>query len=83
MPIGVFIGRKEDMSPRGRLRLLKEEDGDICVTVIDKLGNVADVQFCMPGMGGGKSSKTLAALNALAMAMIEDNLADPSRAADR
>ncbi len=83
MPYGVFVARKEDMSPSGRLRLFKETDGDICVAVIDNEGNMADIQFCTVGMGGGKSGKTLAALNALALAMLEDNVAHPCRAADR
>ena len=83
MPVGQFIARKEDMSPNGRLRLFKEEDGDICVAVIDTEGNMTDVQFCVPGLGGGKSGRTLAALDALALAMAADNAEQPSRAADR
>lgn len=83
MPVGQFVARKEDMSTNGRLRLFKETDGDICVAVIDNDGNMADVQFCTVGMGGGKSGKTLAALNELALAMLEDNVAQPIRAADR
>lgn len=83
MPVEQFVTRKEDMSPNGRLRLFKEQDGDICVAVIDDAGNMADVQFCTVGVGGGKSGKTLAALNALALAMMEDNLEQPLRAADR
>lgn len=83
MPMGQFVARKEDMSPNGRMRLFKEQDGDICVAVIDNDGNMADVQFCTVGMGGGKSGKTLAALNALALAMMEDNQEQPLRAADR
>jgi hypothetical protein len=36
MPVGTFIAHKEDMSPQGRLRRLKEEDdGDICVAVLE------------------------------------------------
>lgn len=83
MPVGQFVARKEDMSPNGRLRLFKEQDGDICVAVIDNEGNMTDVQFCTVGMGGGKSGKTLAALDALALAMMEDNQEQPARAAER
>lgn len=83
MPVSQFVARKEDMSPNGRLRLFKEDDGDICVAVIDNDGVMADVQFCTVGIGGGKSGKTLAALNALALAMIEDNQEQPIRAAER
>ncbi len=83
MPVGEFVARKEDMSQEGRLRLFKEQDGDICVSVIEDDGNMAGIQFCTVGMGGGKSGKTLAALNALALAMQEDNQEQPSRAAER
>lgn len=83
MPVGQFVARKEDMSPNGRLRLFKEEDGDICVAVIDNEGQMTDIQFCVPGLGGGKSGRTLAALNALALAMLADNAEQPSRAAER
>lgn len=82
-PCNRFIVRKEDMSVSGRLRLLRQEDGDMCVAVIDDEGNEASVEFCTPGFGGGKSPKTLAALRALALAMMEDNEQDPSRAAER
>lgn len=82
-PCNQFIVRKEDMSVSGRLRLLRQEDGDMCVAVIDDDGNQASVEFCSPGMGGGKSPKTIQALRALALAMMEDNQADPTRAADR
>lgn len=83
MPVGEFVVRKEDMSVNGRLRLIKQTDGDICVTVITDEGESAGIEFCTVGMGGGKSGRTLAALNELALAMIEDNKADPSRAVSR
>jgi len=82
-PCNRFIVRKEDMSVSGRLRLLRQEDGDMCVAVIDDEGNEASIEFCTPGFGGGKSPKTLAALRALALAMMEDNEHDPSRAGER
>lgn len=83
MPVGQFVVRKEDMSQNGRLRLIKEDDGDICVAVIDGLGEMADIQFCVPGIGGGKSPRTLAALEELGLAIMDDNKADPGRAAER
>lgn len=82
-PCNRFIVRKEDMSVSGRLRLLRQEDGDMCVAVIDDEGNQAAVEFCAPVSGGGKSPKTLAALRALALAMMEDNEHDPSRSGER
>lgn len=84
MPVNEFVVRKEDMSVNGRLRLIKQTDGDICVTVITDEGESAWIEFCTVAMGGGgKSGRTIAALNELALAMIEDNKADPSRAASR
>lgn len=67
--------RFEDMSPRGRLRLLQQSDGDILVCVISDPngpdeGVSSSVEFCT---SGGKSPKTLAALLALMDAMAEDN----------
>lgn len=82
-PCNTFIARKEDMSTSGRLRLLRQDDGDMCVAIIDEEGTMASVEYCTPGTGGGKSPKTLHALRALALAMMEDNQADPSRAAER
>ena len=71
--------RFEDMSQRGRLRVLKQEDGDMCVTVIEDPrstmgGAMAGVEFCT---SGGKIPKTLAALRALMLAMAEDNADRP------
>jgi hypothetical protein len=70
-----IVERFEDMSPRGRLRLLKQDDGDILVCVLadpdgPDNGASVNVEFCT---SGGKSYKTLAALNALIDAMAADN----------
>ena len=70
-----IVERFEDMSPRGRLRLLKQSDGDILVCVLADPdgpdgGASVNVEFCT---SGGKSYKTLVALNALMEAMAEDN----------
>lgn len=69
------VERFEDMSPRGRLRLLQQSDGDILVCVVSDPngpdeGVSPSVEFCT---SGGKSPKTLAALSALMAAMAEDN----------
>lgn len=69
--------RFEDMSPRGRLRVLQQDDGDMIVCVIEDMesggccaGLTASVEFCT---SGGKSPRTRAALLALMQAMAEDN----------
>jgi len=83
VPVNAFIARREDMSRTGRLRLIKQEDGDLCVAVIDEDGHMSGVEFCVTGIGGGKSPRTVEALNQLALAIIADNLADPAGAAER
>ncbi len=70
--------RFEDMSQRGRIRLIEQDDGDVCVAVIEdpNSGNggcMACIEFCSPYAGGGKSPRTLAALKALMRAIAEDN----------
>lgn len=77
LPADVPVFRHEDMSPSGRLQLLLQPDGDILVTVMadDGSGSICDmatVEFCSPGMGGGQSRRTHAALRELMRAMIED-----------
>ena len=71
--------RKEDMSPRGFLRILMEDDGDIIVAVgqCDRDGivdPVARVEFCSIGSGGGRSPRTRDALIQLMAAIAADNL---------
>jgi hypothetical protein len=73
--------RFEDMSPRGRLRVLQQDDGDMIVCVIEDMesgtscaGLSASVEFCT---SGGKSPKTLAALRALMQAMADENESNP------
>lgn len=71
--------RFEDMSQRGRLRVLQQDDGDMVVSVIEDPnspmgGAMARVEFCT---SGGKSPKTLAALRNLMLAMAEDNADKP------
>lgn len=83
LPYNTFICRSEDMSTIGRLRILLEDDGDVCVAIIDRHGEMADVQYCTIGSGGGRSPRTFEALRQLAAAMILDNLEDPTRACER
>ena len=72
------VARNEDMSPRGYLRLLLDNDGDVIVAVAQDDGNgfiesVSSVEFCTIGMGGGGSQRTYRALRELMIAMDEDN----------
>ena len=82
IPCGEFIARKEDMSQSGRIRLMRQEDGDMVIAVIDDEGNMASAEFCVTS-AGGKSPRTLEALRGLALAIMEDNQNDPSRKVDR
>lgn len=66
--------RKEDMSPDGKLCMVMEDDGDICLSIIrGNNGRNRDVQFCSIGSGGGKSRHTLEALRNLMHAIELDN----------
>ena len=73
--------RFEDMSQRGRLRVMQQDDGDMIIEVIEDpksqgccAGLSASVEFCT---SGGKSPKTREALLALMMAMAEENSQNP------
>lgn len=72
------VGRLEDMSPDGVMRVSFDSDNDVSVGVYDERGS-AVVEFCTPGSGGGKSSRTRRALIALMVAMEADNAEDPGR----
>lgn len=72
------IGRIGDMSPSAHIRVGLDTDNDVYLSVYDEQGGGA-VEFCAPGAGGGKSSRTRKALIALMVAMEADNAADPSR----
>lgn len=69
MTAGIDAERGEDMSPKGRLILTAQEDGDMCVLVVDESGESAGVEFCA---SGGKSPHTLQALRDLSHAMKRD-----------
>lgn len=71
---GVDAERREDMSARGRLRLHAQEDGDMCLMVIEDDGTSAGIEFCS---SGGHSPRTLQALRALSRAMAADNEEHP------
>ena len=71
--------RFEDMSQRGRLRIIQQDDGDMIVYVIEDLHSInggpsAGVEFCT---SGGKSPKTREALHSLMIAMAQDNADRP------
>lgn len=86
------VSRLESMSPTGSLRLHIQDDGDVVVVVTagncdgdpdqaDKAFKSASVEFCTYS-GGGGSTETWKALQALAIAMAKDN-ADPYQAGRR
>lgn len=77
-PKATDVGRVGDMDRSAHMRVTLDGDNDVIVSVWDEHGG-ATVEFCTPGMGGGKSSKTREALIALMVAMEEDNIAVPSR----
>lgn len=65
-----------------KLRLRTDGDGDVHVicdgldTMTGKPAAVA-VEFCRPGLGGGRSPKTHEALRTLMLAMQAENDSDP------
>lgn len=75
------VTRREDMSARGYLKILQQDDGDIIVAVYPEEHGLiqpgGSVEFCAPGAGGGRSAHTLAALRALMVAMERDNSERP------
>ncbi len=81
-----MVERREDMSPTGRLRLFRQDDGDVIVAIVPdkngqdyKLFKQCSVEFCSVGAGGGRSRHTLEALRALFVAMERDNVESPIR----
>jgi len=71
-----MVERYEDMSPDGKLRLIRQEDGDVIIVVeVDPREDSVfgtQVEFCTHG-GGGQSPRTLKALVNLMEAMKQDN----------
>lgn len=83
IPFNVPICRKEDMSPNGRLQIIKDMDGDIHVMVLSsnsfgRIEETASIEFCTAIAGGGGSPETFKALHELMAAMMRDN-SDPRR----
>ena len=71
------VRRTEDMTQLGHLEILIQDDGDIIVAVRPELDGLIEeggsVEFCIPGIGGGRSPHTHAALLALVAAIELDN----------
>lgn len=78
------VERLEDMSRRGKLRIIRQDDGDIIVAVQSEKDGMLQpgdsVEFCTIGTGGGRSRHTHAALLELMAAMERDNAEEPCRA---
>lgn len=72
------VGRIGDMSPNAHLRIGLDSDNDVYASIYDERGG-GSIEFCTPGQGGGKSSRTRMALLAVMVAMEADNAADPGR----
>ncbi len=77
------VQRLEDMSPKGSLTLHKQDDGDMCLMIVEsdsdgELGESACCEFCSPACGGGGSERTWKALHELFAAMKLDH-EDPSQ----
>jgi hypothetical protein len=74
-----YVERNEDMSPRGRLRVIIQDDGDAIVSVVsdpDELRFMPSAEFCTHA-GGGRSKHTREAIYALFLAMERDNKERP------
>lgn len=76
LPLGEFFERHDDMG-QGRLRLILDGDCDVSIAVITNEGEMADVEFCTPFSGGGRSPKVREALLNLAVAIRDENLTNP------
>ena len=68
--------RYEDMSPKGRLTVIQQDDGDVIIMCTSGQGpdfSQTAVEFCMPMSGGGQSENTHRVLVALLEAIEQDN----------
>lgn len=72
------VGRIGDMSADAHLRIGLDSENDVYASIWDEKGG-ASIEFCCPGAGGGKSSRTRIAMIALMVAMEADNAEDQSR----
>lgn len=70
-----IVVRNEDMSPKGKLHLYIQDDGDIVVRIVPDMdvGSIDSVEFCEPINGGGRSKHTHKALLDLFKAIEKDN----------
>lgn len=72
-----IVERKEDMSPRGKLVLLEEGNGDIVLEIIPDPNDFPHrknrVEFCTYFPGGSRSPRTHKALSDLMDAMERDS----------
>jgi hypothetical protein len=77
------VKRREDMSARGFMRVIIQDDGDAIVAVHEERDGLvqpgSSAEFCVPSTGGGHSPKTWNALRALYVAMLEDEKEDAAR----
>lgn len=80
-PQGREAGRVGDMAPpdQTHMRVGFDADNDVYVAVWGD-GQLAAIEFCCPGIGGGKSGRTRDALIALMVAMEADNAESPRHA---
>lgn len=76
LPLGEFFERQDDMG-QGRLRLILDGDSDVSIAVITHEGEMADVEFCTPFSGGGRSPKVREALLDLCRAIQAENTSNP------
>lgn len=68
--------RRGDMSPNGLIRIILQDDGDVCLAVVGENNRFASIEFCTL-TGGGKSSRVRSALLILAEAIRRDNVERP------
>ena len=71
------VGRYDDMSQKGHIRVGLDSDNDVYVSVWDEDGG-ASVEFCTSFSGGGKSPNTRKALINLMIAIEKDNAETPN-----
>jgi hypothetical protein len=81
--LGQMAKRREDQSPDGELVVLRNQLGDISVGVKvseerRKFQMIPNVEFCVIGVGRGRSPHTMKALDNLIDAMERDNKENPN-----
>ena len=72
------VGRLDDMHQNAHLRVGLDGDNDVYLSIWNEDGG-ADIEFCTPGSGGGKSPRTREALIALMVAIEADNKETPHK----